>query len=187
GGAPRRPQGARGDAGGARVARGSAGGHLARPARGGQPVVDLGAAGVAGDDGGASAAPGELRPAACHGAGFLLRAGAAPVVSGPPLPPHELRVLVGTTDEAHYDNPTGEPLWGLPREAFDLVLDWGCGCGRLARKLLLQREPPRRYLGVDLHRGMVRWCSEHLAPLAPGFEFVHQDVRNVGLNPRGGA
>jgi len=109
------------------------------------------------------------------------------VVSGPPLPPHELRVLVGTTDEAHYDNPTGEPLWGLPREAFDLVLDWGCGCGRLARKLLLQREPPRRYLGVDLHRGMVRWCSEHLAPLAPGFEFVHQDVRNVGLNPRGGA
>jgi len=78
----------------------------------------------------------------------------------PPLPPHELRVLVGATAEELYDNPTGELLWGLPREAFDFVLDWGCGCGRLARKMLLQDEPPRRYLGVDLHRGMVRWCSQ---------------------------
>ena len=103
----------------------------------------------------------------------------------PPMPPPELRVLVGGGADELYDNPTGEPLWDLPREAFDFVLDWGCGCGRIARKMLLQREPPRRYLGVDLHRGMVRWCREHLAPGAPGFEFVHQDVRNVGLNPQG--
>ena len=105
--------------------------------------------------------------------------------SKPPLPPQELRVLVGGGPDELYDNPTGERLWGLPYDAFDFVLDWGCGCGRLARKMLLQREPPRRYLGVDLHRGMVRWCREHLAPCAPGFEFVHQDVKNVGLNPQG--
>ena len=104
----------------------------------------------------------------------------------PPLPPPELRDLVGGGPEEIYDNPTGEPLWGLPNEAFDFVLDWGCGCGRIARKLLLQERPPRRYLGVDLHRGMVGWCREHLAPCAPGFEFAHQDVRNVGLNPQGG-
>ena len=103
------------------------------------------------------------------------------------MPPPELRVLVGATADELYDNPTGEPLWGLPREAFDFVLDWGCGCGRLARRMMLQAEPPRRYLGVDLHRGVVRWCGENLAPLAPGFEFVHQDVRNVGLNPQGAA
>ena len=103
----------------------------------------------------------------------------------PPMPPQELRVLVGATADELYDNPTGELLWGLPDEAFDFVLDWGCGCGRIARKLLLQQRPPRRYLGVDLHRGMVRWCREHLGPCTPGFEFVHQDVRNVGLNPQG--
>ncbi|HEV8239393.1 MAG TPA: class I SAM-dependent methyltransferase [Thermoanaerobaculia bacterium] len=103
----------------------------------------------------------------------------------PPMPPPELRLLVGGVGDEHYENPTGERLWGLPREAFDFVLDWGCGCGRIARKLLLQDPPPRRYLGFDLHRGMVRWCREHLAPCAPGFDFVHQDVRNVGLNPQG--
>lgn len=111
----------------------------------------------------------------------------APARPHPPLPPHELRVLVGATADELYDNPTGEPLRGLQPEAFDFVLDWGCGCGRLARQMMLQREPPRRYLGVDLHRGMVRWCREHLAPCAPGFEFVHQDVRNGGLNPQGTA
>jgi len=114
------------------------------------------------------------------------------VVSGashldPPLPPHELRVLVGPTDDQYYDNPTRAPMYNLPAAAFDFVLDWGCGCGRLARRMLQQEAPPRRYLGVDLHRGMVRWCREHLAPCAPGFEFVHHDVYNVGLNPHGAA
>jgi SAM-dependent methyltransferase len=103
----------------------------------------------------------------------------------PPLPPHELRVLVGATDDELYDNPTGEPLWGLPPQAFDFVLDWGCGCGRLARRMLQQDTPPHCYLGIDLHRGMVRWCREHLAPRAAGFDFLHHDVRNVGLNPHG--
>ncbi|HET9766369.1 MAG TPA: class I SAM-dependent methyltransferase [Thermoanaerobaculia bacterium] len=105
----------------------------------------------------------------------------------PPLPPHELRVLVGLTGDEHYDNPTRAPLWDLPDEAFDFVLDWGCGCGRLARRMLQQLPPPRRYLGIDLHRGMVRWCREHLAPCASGFEFVHHDVYNIGLNPQGAA
>ncbi len=110
---------------------------------------------------------------------------AAPV--DPPLPPHELRVLVGALDDQYYDNPTRAPLWDLPAEAFDFVLDWGCGCGRLARRMLQQEPPPRRYLGIDLHRGMVRWCRDHLGPCAPGFEFAHHDVYNIGLNPQGAA
>jgi SAM-dependent methyltransferase len=46
-----------------------------------------------------------------------------------------------------------------------------------------QRARPRRYVGFDLHSGMVRWCREKLAPRAPGFEFLHHDVENPSFNP----
>ena len=101
-----------------------------------------------------------------------------------PLPSLEMRELVGLVDPAGYDNPTGEQIWpDLPDEAWRSYLDFGSGCGRSARRLLQQHRPPGRYVGVDLHAGMVRWCTEHLAPRAPGFRFLHHDVFNPGLNP----
>ncbi len=99
-----------------------------------------------------------------------------------PLPPLELRELVGPTDPAMFDNPDGAPIWdGLPDEAWRSYLDFGCGCGRSARRLLQQRPRPGRYVGIDLHAGMVRWCAENLA--ADGFEYQHHDVYNPGFNP----
>jgi len=106
-----------------------------------------------------------------------------------PLPPLPLRQLVGPTEDHFFDNPGGAPIFGadLPPEAYDSVLDFGCGCGRLARQLIQQRPRPRRYVGLDLHAGMIEWCRRHLAVHAPGFEFQHHDVRNLGLNPGGQA
>lgn len=99
-----------------------------------------------------------------------------------PLPPLELRELVGPTDPAVFDNPGGGPIWdGLPDEAWRSYLDFGCGCGRSARRLLQQRPRPQRYLGIDLHAGMVQWCKENLA--ADGFDYQHHDVYNAGFNP----
>lgn len=104
----------------------------------------------------------------------------------PPLPPVELRKLVGPTEPGFYDNPNGRPLFeGLSSRVYDVVLDFGCGCGRLARQLIQQEPRPRRYIGVDLHRGMVSWCRRELSPYARGFEFHHHNVRNAGLNPSG--
>jgi SAM-dependent methyltransferase len=101
-----------------------------------------------------------------------------------PMPPHELRELVGTTDESMFDNPDGSMVFPyIPAELFDSVVDFGCGCGRVARMLVQQRPRPRRYVGVDLHRGMVAWAQRNLAPCAPGFEFVHHDVRMDLFNP----
>jgi SAM-dependent methyltransferase len=101
-----------------------------------------------------------------------------------PLPPLELRELVGGPPLEWYDNPTGEPIFpGLPDRAWDCYLDFGCGCGRSARRLIQQDPRPRRYIGVDLHRGMVQWCRENLAPHAEGFEFLHHDVYSPCLNP----
>jgi SAM-dependent methyltransferase len=94
-----------------------------------------------------------------------------------------MRELVGPTDPAAFDNPSGDLLYPyLPAHAYGAVLDFGCGCGRVARQLIQQRDRPRRYLGIDLHRGMIEWCQENLTPHAPGFEFVHHDVRNASFN-----
>jgi SAM-dependent methyltransferase len=101
-----------------------------------------------------------------------------------PLPPLEMRELVGPTDAAAFDNPIGAPVYPyLADEQYEAVLDFGCGCGRVARQLIQQRPRPRRYLGLDLHRGMIEWCRTHLSPHAPEFEFVHHDVANRAFNP----
>jgi len=101
-----------------------------------------------------------------------------------PIPPFQMRELVGPTDPADYDNSDGDLLYRhLPHEMYSVVFDFGCGCGRLARRLMQQRPKPARYVGVDLHRGMIDWCRENLQPLDNGFEFHHQDVFNRGFNP----
>jgi SAM-dependent methyltransferase len=101
-----------------------------------------------------------------------------------PMPPFEMRQLVGPTDEAAFDNPSGGPIFAdVPDAQFESVVDFGCGCGRLARQMLQQRVRPRRYLGFDLHPGMVRWCQRELTPHAPSFEFKHHDIHNPIFNP----
>jgi SAM-dependent methyltransferase len=91
---------------------------------------------------------------------------------------------VGPTDPAEFDNPSGGLVYPyLAAETYARVFDFGCGCGRVARQLIQQVPRPQRYLGIDLHRGMIEWCCENLAPRAPGFEFRHHDVFNLGFNP----
>lgn len=103
-----------------------------------------------------------------------------------PIPPLEMRQLVGPTDLAAFENPTGELVFPwIPEARYGDVFDFGCGCGRVARKMMLQRRSPRRYVGIDLHRGMIAWCQKNLAARAPGYQFLHYDVFNRGLNPNG--
>jgi SAM-dependent methyltransferase len=107
-------------------------------------------------------------------------------ISSPlPIPPLEMRELVGPTDPAMFDNPAGTPVFGndIEPELYDSVLDFGCGCGRLARQMMQQNPRPRNYLGLDLHKGMVRWDRENLQPRVEGFEFHHHDVYNRSFNP----
>lgn len=95
-----------------------------------------------------------------------------------------MRALVGSTDPSLFDNPTGAPVFpGLAPEDYPTVLDFGCGCGRLARQLIQQKPSPERYVGLDLHAGMINWCSQNLTPRAPGFTFHHHDVLYNNFNP----
>jgi SAM-dependent methyltransferase len=102
-----------------------------------------------------------------------------------PMPPPELRILAGPTDPSEFDNPKGMPICGslLPPSAYEVVFDFGCGCGRLARKLLQQKPRPRRYLGIDIHRGMLEWCRNNLSPVEPSFQFLHHDVYSPSYAP----
>ncbi len=103
-----------------------------------------------------------------------------------PMPPIELRQMVSRTDTKGFDNPSGEPVYarfGIPLDAYEFVFDFGCGCGRVARKLLQQNPRPRRYVGIDVHGRMIDWCQRHLSPVDPNFQFFHHDVYAPGYAP----
>jgi len=106
-----------------------------------------------------------------------------------PLPPVSMRGLVSpVTDESYYDNPTGDYIWGpldipplKPGQAYEKIFDFGCGCGREARQLLLQKNEPRSYVGLDVNSEMVNWCKKNLKH--DGFSFHHHDVWNPTYAP----
>ena len=98
-----------------------------------------------------------------------------------PIPPLELRKLIGHTDESAFLNPDGADVF--PGCDTTGVLDLGCGCGRVARRLMLQANPPERYLGIDINKPMIDWCRVNLS--RPGWSFEHMDAYSACLNPRG--
>jgi SAM-dependent methyltransferase len=101
-----------------------------------------------------------------------------------PFPPPEMRALVGPTELEAFDNPSGSLVYPYLRpEHYQRVFDFGCGCGRVARQLILQSPRPERYVGVDLHRGMIEWAQANLSPAADGFQFLHHNVYNRSFNP----
>lgn len=101
-----------------------------------------------------------------------------------PIPPVEMRQLVGPTEPEAFDNPTGEPVFPfVPESSYEAVFDYGCGCGRLARQMLQQNPRPKRYVGVDIHKGMIEWDQNNLTPVDPNFQFHHHDVYNPSHAP----
>ena len=111
------------------------------------------------------------------------------MTSDVPLPPIELRRAVGPTDPSWFENQTGRgalddvEMPGKPALDYTRVLDFGCGCGRLARQMMLQRHPPDEYCGLDLNKAAIEWCAENLSPHRSRFTFRHLDIRNPQFNP----
>lgn len=100
-----------------------------------------------------------------------------------PLPPLAYRQWVGPVEDAQYDNPSGRLVYPeFPAESYESVFDFGCGCGRVARQLIMQRPRPSRYVGIDVHPELIEWCRANLEPHAPGFSFLHHDVFDPLVN-----
>jgi 2-polyprenyl-3-methyl-5-hydroxy-6-metoxy-1,4-benzoquinol methylase len=91
-----------------------------------------------------------------------------------PLPPEVLRLMVAGTGDADWFLAAGKLAADalaelLARNGIDLaacesVLDFGCGCGRVARHIL---HLPAALHGCDSNPVAVEWCGEHL----PGGRF----------------
>lgn len=101
-----------------------------------------------------------------------------------PMPPLELRQLIGPTDPELYRCPGATDTFEtvLPETSYESVFDFGCGCGRIARALMQKRPPPRRYVGIDIDLRLIDWCRKNLQPHDANFEFLHHDVHHASLN-----
>lgn len=109
-----------------------------------------------------------------------------PAGGAPPAPPGVPRP---SKDEWNADvyHRVSDPqrAWGgtvlarLPLAGTELVLDIGCGTGRLTAELL-QRLPGGRVVGLDLSENMLATAARHLIPAFPSrITFVRADAASL--------
>ena len=67
------------------------------------------------------------------------------------------------------------------------ILDIGCGAGRLPIGLLARRAEFSFYLGVDVSRDRVDWCTHNLSAQDARLHFQFIDMPNARYNPGGQA
>jgi SAM-dependent methyltransferase len=87
-----------------------------------------------------------------------------------PLPPAFLRVLTAGSSNAETFVEQGRKAaaefhrlacdWGRPLSPRDRVLEFGCGCGRVARWWL--DLCPARFDGCDVQGRLIDWCAQNL-------------------------
>jgi len=101
-------------------------------------------------------------------------------------PPPSLRYLVGGGDF----NLIGENFMSYFIEIcnlkpFELVLDIGCGAGRMAIPLLKYFNNAGGYIGFDVSKRAIRWCKKNVTLKNSKMSFHLADIYNKAYNPRG--
>ena len=67
----------------------------------------------------------------------------------------------------------------------EMVLDIGCGSGRMAIPLLQYLDGSGAYVGFDISQKAIRWCQDHVTRRNPDFLFHFSDIYNLEYNPHG--
>ncbi len=103
----------------------------------------------------------------------------------PETPPHRLNTS-GEGPFRLYGQNTVDVCRNLAElKPDDSFIDLGCGIGRTALALADFLLPSTPYLGFDVIRFAVEWCSRRIGRRHPNFRFVHSNVHNWVYNPRG--
>jgi SAM-dependent methyltransferase len=105
-----------------------------------------------------------------------------------PLPPEGLMWSAGAPDVENF-LVVGDAWTQLVRRHLPprgIVLDAGCGCGRLARSLIAD-PAVGGYVGFDCIAASITWCETHVLPAYAGrrCEFHRIDARSAEYNPAG--
>jgi SAM-dependent methyltransferase len=66
-----------------------------------------------------------------------------------------------------------------------VIVDLGCGYGRLAVPLATHLQHGGRYRGFDVSARAIAWCNRWIAPRHPHCEFLRVDIHNEHYNRRG--
>jgi SAM-dependent methyltransferase len=69
--------------------------------------------------------------------------------------------------------------------ASSAILDVGCGYGRLPIGLLAEFGGLERYVGVDVAKPSIGWCTKNIANYHEGTKFVYVNVANARYQRRG--
>ena len=103
-----------------------------------------------------------------------------------PLPPASMRFM-GEDDERllRLGDGLADLLVAHGLTADSVVLDVGCGYGRLALGILHSTDYRGAYLGFDILRRQIAWCSKTITLAFPTVKFAHLDIRNARYNPLG--
>jgi SAM-dependent methyltransferase len=67
----------------------------------------------------------------------------------------------------------------------DIVLDIGCGIGRMAIPITKYLNAEGEYSGFDIDKRGINWCKENLSLKSPNFHFQHVDLYNKYYNKEG--
>ena len=65
------------------------------------------------------------------------------------------------------------------------IIEIGCGIGRDAIPLTNIIGPDGQYLGVDIVKDSIDWCTANISARHPNFRFVHFDIADQLHNPHG--
>lgn len=64
-------------------------------------------------------------------------------------------------------------------------LEIGCGIGRDAFQLIDLLGDKGKYVGIDVTRDSILWCTRNISKLYPNFQFYHFDAKHELYNPLG--
>lgn len=101
-----------------------------------------------------------------------------------PLPPEEYRISKNHSYRiAERYLKLFIELCGLTPDG--VVLDAGCGSGRIAVPFTKYLTKTGRYEGFDIVREWIDWCQREITSRYENFHFIHADIYNGRYNPDG--